>query len=93
MRSFGHLSSTPARPSRSSAWTTATPTASDRPAMKPAPCSKRQPSENVRLPPATADHARPRRPRPADCHSAASSAPWMSRRDARRSSSLDVESI
>ena len=91
-RSFGHFSSTPGSPSASSARTTATPTASDRPATNPAPCSNRHPSENVRLPPATAVQTRPRRPRPAVCHSAASSAPWMSRRLARRSSSLDVES-
>ena len=48
--------------------------------------------ERDRLPPATAVHARPRRPRPAVCHSAASTAPWMSRRGARRRSSVDVES-
>ena len=45
--SFGHLSSMPSKPSFSSARATATPTASDSPARKPAPCSKRQPIENV----------------------------------------------
>ena len=93
MRSFGHLSAMLAKPSSSSARATATPTASDRPARKPAPCSKRQPSENVRLPPATAVQARPRRPRPALCHSAASATPWTSRRAMRRMSSELVESI
>ena len=36
---------------------------------------------------------RPRRPRPAVCHSAASATPWMSRFCARRRSSDEVESI
>ena len=93
MRSFGHLSATSLKPSASSARTTATPTASDSPARKPAPCSNFQPSENVRLPPAIAVHARPRRPRPAVCHSAASATRWTSRRCARRMSSEDVDSI
>ncbi len=93
MRSFGHLSATSLKPSASSARTTATPTASDSPARKPAPCSNFQPSENVRLPPAIAVHARPRRPRPAVCHSAASAVWCTSRRCARRMSSEDVDSI
>ena len=67
MRSLGHLSATSLKPSFSRARTTATPTASDRPARNPAPCSNFHPSENVRLPPAMAVHVRPRRPRPADC--------------------------
>src|ERR1700757_205279 len=45
------------------------------------------------LPPAIAVHARPRRPRPAVCASAASACRWMSCRSARRESSLFVESI
>jgi len=79
-------------PSASSARATATPTARLRPARKPAPCSNCQPSENVRLPPATAVQLRPRRPRPAVCHSAARTTPWMSRRWTRRKSSVEVES-
>ena len=59
MRSLGHLSAMPVKPSASSARATATPTASDSPARNPAPCSKLQPSENVRLPPTIAG------PRPA----------------------------
>ena len=94
MRSFGHLSATPRKPSASSARTTATPTASESPARKPAPCSKRQPSENVRLP---AGDRGPRarragRVRPSAIRRRARRR-WMSRRCARRRSSEDVESI
>ena len=79
-------------PAISRARASATPTASERPARKPAPCSNRQPSEKVRLPPATAVQPRPRRPRPAVCHSAISGRRCTSSRAARRLSSLLVES-
>ena len=50
MRSFGHLSATSLKPSASSARTTATPTASDRP-PEPRALLELPPQREVRLPP------------------------------------------
>ena len=93
--SLGHFKPTaPASlsPMASSARTTANPTARLKPANVAAPCENRHNTENVSAPPTVAYHGRFMRPRPAVCHSAASTLACDAPAWARCSNSVLVES-